>query len=87
VEDSSLLNAPARLAKRLLSLATSQGRPTPAGTQLRISQEELSQFLGLSRQIVNRHLQTWKHNHWINLARGIVVVANERALRDLTQQD
>ena len=87
MEDSSLLDAPARLAKRLLSLASSQGRATPEGAQLRISQEQLAQFLGLSRQIVNKHLQTWKRKNWITLGRGRVVVTNERALRNLTRQE
>ena len=46
MEDSSLLDVPARLAKRLLSLATSHGRKTAAGAQLKLSQEDLAQFLG-----------------------------------------
>ena len=87
MEDSSLLNVPARLAKRLLSLATSHGRPTPDGPQLKLSQEELAQFLGLSRQIVNKHLQTWKKKKWISLGRGSIVIGDERALRTLIRQD
>jgi CRP/FNR family transcriptional regulator, cyclic AMP receptor protein len=87
MEDSSLLPAPARLAKRLLSLARSHGRETPAGAELKLSQEELAQFLGLSRQIVNKHLQTWKGKEWIALARGRVVITNQRALRNLTHKD
>jgi CRP/FNR family transcriptional regulator, cyclic AMP receptor protein len=87
MEDSSLLTAPARLAKRLLSLASSHGRATPAGAELKLSQEELAQFLGLSRQIVNKHLQTWKRKEWISLARGRVVITNARALRNLTHKE
>jgi CRP/FNR family transcriptional regulator, cyclic AMP receptor protein len=87
MEDSSLLNAPARLAKRLLSLASLHGRKTPAGWQLKISQEDLAQFLGLSRQIVNKHLQTWKRSGWLTLGRGSVVLTDERALRKLTLRD
>lgn len=87
MEDSSLLSAPARIAKRLLSLADSHGRSTAAGVQLGISQEQLARFLGLSRQIVNKHLQTWKRNSWISLGRGSIVVDNARALRNLTRQD
>jgi CRP/FNR family transcriptional regulator, cyclic AMP receptor protein len=85
MEDSALLDVPARLAKRLLSLATLHGRPVPGGTQLRISQEELAQFLGLSRQIVNQHLQTWRGKNWISLGRGNVTICNERALRDASR--
>ena len=87
MEDSSLLSAPARLAKRLLSLASAHGRETPAGPELKLSQEELAQFLGLSRQIVNKHLQTWKHKEWITLARGRVAITNARALRNLTHKE
>jgi CRP/FNR family cyclic AMP-dependent transcriptional regulator len=86
-EDSSLLSVPARLAKRLLSLASSHGRKTAAGAQLKITQEDLAQFLGLSRQIVNKYLQTWKKQGWITLGRGSVMLDNERALRELTRKD
>jgi cAMP-binding proteins - catabolite gene activator and regulatory subunit of cAMP-dependent protein kinases len=86
-EDSSLLSVPARLAKRLLSLASSHGRKTTAGAQLKITQEDLAQFLGLSRQIVNKYLQTWKKQGWITLGRGSVMLDNERALRELTRKD
>jgi CRP-like cAMP-binding protein len=84
MEDSSLLHAPARIAKRLLSLADSQSRQKTAGTPLRISQEELARFLGLSRQIVNKHLQTWKRSNWISLGRGTVLIVDASALRKLT---
>jgi CRP-like cAMP-binding protein len=86
-EDSSLLSVPARLAKRLLSLASSHGRKTAAGAQLKITQEDLAQFLGLSRQIVNKYLQTWKKQGWITLGRGSVVLEDDRALRELTRKD
>jgi len=85
MEDSALLGAPARLAKRLLSLATLHGSATPDGTRLSISQEELAQFLSLSRQIVNQHLQTWKAASWIDLGRGSVTITNAKALQKLTQ--
>ncbi len=85
MEYSALLAAPARLAKRLLSLATLHGRETPGGTQLAISQEELAQFRGLSRQTVNQHLQTWRGKIWVSLGRRSVTIANERALRNLAR--
>lgn len=87
MEDSTLLGAPARIAKRLLSLASVHGRQAGTGVKLTLSQENLAQFLGLSRQIVNKHLQTWKRKNWVSLGRGSVTVMNERALRNLTSQD
>jgi CRP/FNR family transcriptional regulator, cyclic AMP receptor protein len=79
--DSALLTVPARLAKRLLSLASAFGREAESGTKVTISQEELAQFLGLSRQIVNQHLQTWRAKSWITLGRGSVTLENPRALQ------
>jgi CRP-like cAMP-binding protein len=80
MEDSALLTVPARVAKRLLSLARLHGRQTASGTKLNISQDELAQFLGLSRQIVNQHLQGWKAKGWILAGRGNVTIANVLAL-------
>ena len=86
MEDSALLNVPAKIAKRLLSLATVHGRESPDGSRLAISQEELAQFLGLSRQIVNQHLQAWRAKGWIALGRGSVTIANPRSLQNVTHQ-
>ncbi len=86
MEDSALLSVPAKLAKRLLSLASMHGRASPEGAKLAISQEELAQFLGLSRQIVNQHLQAWRTREWIALGRGSITLVNPRALQTVTHQ-
>jgi CRP/FNR family cyclic AMP-dependent transcriptional regulator len=83
IEDSALLSAPARLAKRLTSLARIHGQATPDGTRLTISQQELARFLSLSRQIVNQHLQCWKDRGWISLGRSSVTIIAARALQSL----
>lgn len=86
VEDSALLSVAPRLAKRLLGLARQQGRETPGGAALHLSQEELAQFLGISRQVVNQYLQSWKRRGWIRLGRGSVVLADRRALLNLSRE-
>ena len=83
LEDAALLDAPARLAKRLLSLAHLHGEQDKGGLTLRISQEDLAGFLGITRQAVNQHLQTWKARGWVGLGRGLVTVRDEDALRKL----
>ncbi len=80
LEDAAFLDGPARLAKRLLSLATLHGRPSGSGAELQITQEELAQFLWLSRQVVSQHLQTWRRAGWIELVRGRITVRDIRAL-------
>jgi CRP/FNR family cyclic AMP-dependent transcriptional regulator len=85
VEDAALLDAPARLAKRLLSLGALHGQRGKAGVTLRISQEDLATFLGVSRQAVNQHLQAWKAQGWVELGRGSVTVRDEAAIRKASQ--
>lgn len=79
-EESALLPVPARLARRLLSLGKLHGHETGAGLELKVSQEEMARFLGLSRQIVNQYLQEWKARHWVDLGRGRIMILDSRAL-------
>jgi DNA-binding FadR family transcriptional regulator len=53
---------------------------------LRISQEELASFLGVSRQVVNQYLQGWKSRGWVDLGRGSVTVRNEAELKNAAQE-
>lgn len=85
VEDAALLDASARLAKRLLSLAEIHGKRTGGTVRLQISQEDLASFLGVSRQVVNQYLQTWKGRGWVDLGRGAITVRDEGAIRDAAQ--
>ncbi len=81
LEDAALLDAPARLAKRLLSLGHLHGERSKGGVTLRISQEDLASFLGVSRQVVNQHLQGWKGRGWVSIGRGVITVRDEGAIR------
>jgi CRP/FNR family transcriptional regulator, cyclic AMP receptor protein len=86
LEDAAFLDAPARLAKRLLSLGELHGEDSPGGRLVRISQEELASFLGVSRQAVNEQLQGWKAKGWVTLGRGTVAVRDAAALRSLVSR-
>jgi CRP-like cAMP-binding protein len=86
MEDSALLGVPARIAKRLLSLGRLNGGDAVSGTKLTLSQEELAQFLSLSRQVINQHLQAWKQEGWITSGRGSITLADVRALENLARE-
>jgi CRP-like cAMP-binding protein len=80
--ESAFMEGPARLAKRLLILASLHGRAVRVGQlELRISQAELARFLGFSRQVVNQHLSDWRRLGWIELGRTQIVIRNTDALR------
>jgi CRP/FNR family cyclic AMP-dependent transcriptional regulator len=87
MEDSALLSLPARIAKRLLSLARLRGADAPGGAiKLTLSQEELAQFLGVSRQVVNQHLQVLKAKGWIRSGRGHVTICNAQSLEAIVRE-
>jgi CRP-like cAMP-binding protein len=86
-EESALLPVPARLARRLLSLGRLHGRETAAGIELKVSQDEMARFLGLSRQIVNHYLQSWKERGWVDLKRGRIIILDAPALDAVVASD
>lgn len=70
VADSAFLTVPERLATRLRDLAGAQAASD--GTEVKISQAELAQFLGVSRQVVNGYLRAWQREGRVELARGAI---------------
>lgn len=87
IEESSFLAGPARVARRLTVLVENYGRPIPGdGMELAISQAELGQFLGISRQIINQRLQAWSEQGWVETKRGRIVVRDIDAIRNLAEQ-
>jgi CRP-like cAMP-binding protein len=80
VQDVSFLNLPARLAKALLRLA---GDPDAPGSKRRlaITQQEISQIIGRSREGTNKQLQVWTKLGWVKLERGgITILAPDKLL-------
>jgi DNA-binding transcriptional regulator YdaS (Cro superfamily) len=54
---------------------------------VRISQQELALFAGLSRQSVNQHLRHWQGAGHLELARGSVRVTDATAMARLAGMD
>ena len=88
VEDTILLPLPARLAKRLLAMSQppdDTDGSSPERRTIRLSQNELGQLTGASREAVNKHLQDWRDSGWIDLGRGRITVVAPAALRELAR--
>jgi CRP/FNR family cyclic AMP-dependent transcriptional regulator len=81
LEASAFLGLPARLARWLIMLAAQQGVAHPRGVEVRVSQQDLAQFLGVSRQSVNEVLQAWRADGLVDLGRGRIVVLDDLRLR------
>jgi CRP-like cAMP-binding protein len=76
VEDLMFLDLQSRLAKTLLRLSTMAG----CDGAIEISQSDLGQFVGLSREMINKQLQIWAKDDWIRLDRRKITVLNKGAL-------
>jgi CRP/FNR family transcriptional regulator, cyclic AMP receptor protein len=70
--DSAFLTVPQRLATRMRDLAQPQSEPGTA--EVKISQSELAEFLGISRQVVNGYLRAWQRAGRVKLARGKIFI-------------
>jgi CRP-like cAMP-binding protein len=85
IEDEAFLDVPSRLAKRLLKLAERHGEPMGGGVciPLRLSQHELGELIGATRESVNKHLRAWQRRRIVARDGGRLVVRNVAALRAL----
>ena len=76
VEDSALGLSP-RLARNLLHLADCHGRPAAGGglhINLGLSQRELGELIGMSRESVNKQLGRWRRQGLIAVERRTIVI-------------
>jgi CRP/FNR family cyclic AMP-dependent transcriptional regulator len=78
VEDFIFLDLPARLAKTLLWLA-SQSKPSSKGRKVTITQREIGQIIGMTRESTNKQLRLWEEAQWLRLERGgVTILAPEK---------
>lgn len=88
LSDFVFYDVPGRVAKSLLHLADSFGEPMPEeGIYVPhdLTQEELSQLVGASRETVNRALADFANRGWIKLGIRAVTILNEEKLRHRTR--
>ncbi len=87
--DGRTLTAPARLAKALLYLARlpSAAPNATASLSLRLSQGELGSMTGMCREVVNKHLGTWRDAGWVQMSGGTVTRVDVAEIANLLQDD
>ena len=82
VGNLSFLNLPARLARILLNLGQQYGKHSGEGIVigLKLSQEELGNLVGVSRESVNRQVRLWVETGVLDYAHGTLILKNSDAL-------
>lgn len=80
VADSAFLSVPDRMLTRLRDLAHS-GEQLPDGrVRVKISQQELADYLSVSRQVVNGYLRRWQSEGRVSLGRGSITLPSPAGL-------
>jgi len=87
VQDVTFLNLPTRLAKALLRLTADAEREAPSSRKVTITQREISQIIGRSRESTNKQLRIWAKHGWVRLERGAVTVLRRDKLLDIAESD
>jgi CRP-like cAMP-binding protein len=84
VEQIILQNLPGRLASALIGL-TEKRKLEPASRTIAITQQEISEMVGMTRESINKQLRAWAARKWVRLEHGAIVVLDVDSLRELAE--
>ncbi|MBV8919902.1 Crp/Fnr family transcriptional regulator, partial [Bradyrhizobium sp.] len=84
VEQVILQDLPGRLASALLGL-TERRKLDPTSRTIAITQQEISEMVGMTRESINKQLRAWATRNWVRLEHGAIVVLEADSLRELAQ--
>jgi CRP-like cAMP-binding protein len=87
VEDLSFGELSVRLAKALLRLAELQGTLSTPKPRVAITQKELGQTVGLSRERTNWYLRAWERAGHISIEKGGCLINDVGQLTELATRD
>jgi CRP/FNR family transcriptional regulator, cyclic AMP receptor protein len=79
-ENLMFLHLPGRLAKALLRLSDGDGK-------VAVTQKDLGNIIGMSRESTNRQLRIWEEQKWVRLERGGIVILSVQALERIAESD
>jgi CRP/FNR family transcriptional regulator, cyclic AMP receptor protein len=84
VEQVILQDLPGRLASALIRL-TEKYKLAPEGRTIAITQQEISEMVGMTRESINKQLRVWAARHWVRLEHGAIVVLKPEPLQALAE--
>jgi CRP-like cAMP-binding protein len=84
VEGLAVLDLPGRLARLLLRLSQSHGRPSEGGVRidLKLSQADMGALVAASRESVNRLLRLWQDQELLGMSDGRITIRDAKGLSD-----
>lgn len=85
MEDIMFLDLPSRLAKTLLWLTANA--KSSHSRKVSITQREIGQIIGMTRESTNKQLRAWEERNWVKLERGGIIVLSPAALSAIAGDD
>jgi CRP-like cAMP-binding protein len=82
VEQIILQDLPGRLASALIRL-TERHKATQGGRAIAITQQEISEMVGMSRESINKQLRAWASRNWVRLEHGAIIVLEAGPLQEI----
>lgn len=89
LSEFAFLDLNARLAGQLQSLSIAHGRDTDDGVRIdiKLSQTDLAEMLGVSREAVNKQLKSWSAIGLLRVDRGFITVLDRHRLAAMAQAE
>lgn len=84
VEQVILQDLPGRLASALLRL-TERHKSGQGGRTIAVTQQEISEMVGMTRESINKQLRAWAAREWVRLEHGAIVVLKPEPLQTLVE--
>jgi CRP/FNR family cyclic AMP-dependent transcriptional regulator len=83
----ALLQIPVRLAKVLLRMADDmEAGPRQKAYEIQLSQRELGNIVGATRESVNKCLRSWQTDGVVVVDKGLITITNRKSLEELVEQ-
>jgi CRP-like cAMP-binding protein len=82
VEEVILQDLPGRLASALIRL-TERHKAAQGGRTIAVTQQEISEMVGMSRESINKQLRAWATRGWVRLEHGAIVVLDVEPLQEI----
>jgi CRP-like cAMP-binding protein len=84
-ENLMFLHLPGRLARALLRHSEVDERTCER--KVTVTQKDLGNMIGMSRESTNRQLRIWEEQKWVRLERGGIVILSKKALERVAESD
>jgi CRP/FNR family cyclic AMP-dependent transcriptional regulator len=89
LEDALLRDAPSRVARGLLRLAGTFGKPEASRLRIdiKLSQQQIANLIGISRESTNKYIVDWSRAGYLQVDNGLITILDRAALESLSQAE